>query len=229
MRIKKFIFKFKDYDRKETLVVSVELILNKKKQWKENEWDDNKHAMFAAKKALWKMKLIAQIKEMVRNKFFSSDSKFGDYKIVKKSVKKDCEIVNLNDKNDGEDVYRLTKMMYVKIIKLCRGTKPSDWHEVFDYPTKVHDLQFMLDSDEQSDSINLRELGKISYTLDDNENRKNTDRTNQNIFANMTNMAQTNTKNLGSMNVNQQGGKDYRDDYYKYKKAYLKLKADNNM
>lgn len=220
MRIKKFIFKFIDYDKKTSTLISMKVVCDKKLQWVHHH-DAEKKAMWAAKKTLFKEQLVHRLKEIIRQRFFPDvQEKFGDYVLSKECVKKECKLLNINqDKNSNEIVFRQTNMMFIKIMKFKRGNKPQNWHEILDYPVNVHSFLFKLESEENdSKNIELRELNRVSYTT----NQENSIQMDVNAEENPNNRAQS-----VANNSNQLGGKNYEKLYRKYKSRYLDLKSSN--
>jgi hypothetical protein len=198
MRVKKFIFKFKDYDSKRINVFCIELVCNKKVEWAVQH-DPEKKAMWAAKKALYKQKLMEHLKKMVREKMFPGEERFGDYVLCKDCIKKDCKLINMNEENgpNSQVILRETVMYMMKIMKFKRGRKPENWHEIFDYPVNSHHYVFRLKNEgDEMNSIDLEEINHYSYDYNNMMQQKE-----------------------------QMGGKNYESLYRKYKEKYMDLKS----
>jgi len=127
----------------------------------------------------------------------SSMSHMTDYKLVKECVHKECEKVNMNE-NAGAIKLRQTKLCEKYVCKFCRGEKPANWTNMFDYK-KVHkQIVFELKSN-INEEINLE---KIIFFIIPKEQVKNTDNTrsaSKTIVSNQNSATRSNVSNHNSV------------------------------
>ena len=148
MGVTKLCFKFLNYEVREWYVIEVWVHCSKVEQWTYNEKTElSDYIDWLSKHAEWEHKLKRAIKRQIRefhSAWFNGENNdynpFGDYRIIKKVIKKECAIVNMNAHTGNEPfIFREIEGMEIIKMKFERGSKPVDfdWPIIFNWPKNV--------------------------------------------------------------------------------------------
>jgi len=168
MRMHKFIFKFIDNETPQCWMIEVDIHCGKHKklEWRIDPEHEGEHLEWMKKHVEWEHNLKKAVCQEIKKLYFVADVNapgFGDYTLVKKCVKKEGKMVNMDAANmDPRDIL-LRKIMWHEcvIMKFCRGPipTPQNWTKIFDYPKKHSYHKFNLETDiNDPGAIMLRDL-----------------------------------------------------------------------
>lgn len=158
MKVRCFVFKLVDHERKETRVIDVTVFDNKVSEWPHTE-EEEEHIKWKVKHWLWEKNLKKHVKELVFSKHFSGGHKFGDYRICKKCTKKEFVKVNLNTEPSQPFLERVVKGVEVCKVTLERGNKPKNWQDVLNYPKVCEHYSYLLESKSTVEDVRLLQVG----------------------------------------------------------------------
>lgn len=208
MKVRIFLFKFIDHDNKKILKVEASVRSSLYIEWTEEENDIEGYVEWMSKHARWEYTLKKEIKKQISQRYFgNTDGKFNDYRISKRKIKKESDMVNMS-KNDKEVRFRETMLMEKWVFKYSKGTKPAEWTDVFDYACTHQHIEFFLKGDDSTNEINLTVLadkinipqeGVKRFNGSDSANARNTASTNM-TSANLASARNAST-NMASANM----------------------------
>lgn len=183
MKTRVFVLKFVDHDNKQIMEISIIVHSTKVSEWSMNENDMESMIQWKAKHFKWEHILKKEIKKIVKNHYFNGSNEFNGYTFVKEMYKHEGEKVNMSDKPSegmylGEKisnlVFRQVKHMELLVMKFNKGKKDQNWKEMYNYPVANYVHNFLLNSDENNDNIQLSELTAPFVLKQDQFNGENT-------------------------------------------------------
>lgn len=197
MKERCFVFQLVDHDTKTVKVIEAVVYDNKTMEWLHTE-NTEEYAKWLTKHILWEKQLKKHVKLMILRSYIGDavvnqkGGRIGDYRVVKKTTRKEYSKINMNKNPTDPFLERTVKYQEKYITKLERGQKSVEWPESLRYPHTFEHYMFLLESPELDNNIKLTEVcGKVSIkeveqkaikTSNQNtEQKKNTEKNEQSI------------------------------------------------
>jgi hypothetical protein len=155
MKVRIFIFKLVDHDSQTIRKIEIVIHSSNITEWTQKEDDIEGHIGWVVEHARWEMLLKKKVKSILREKIVKS---LDDYRIKKEKLFKEKENINLNgDQPTKEHHLRTIKLVEKCMIKCVKGTKPSNWLDIFNYKM-IHEQYNYTLNDNMQEEISLSPL-----------------------------------------------------------------------
>lgn len=220
MKERCFVFKLVDHDKQIMKIIDVTIYDNKVMEWLHTE-NNEEYAQWLTQHILWEKKLKKHVKHVIVHQHIEKaiqnqlGGNFGDFRLVKKAIRKEYVKVNMNKNADEPFLERKVKYMEKYITKLERGQKTIDWPETLRYPKTSEYYSYLLESNELDDNIKITSLAQKFILNEVNVNHVQSSRVNaKNSLTSVENSVNkkiivSNSRNPIILGNVQTGGKKY--------------------
>lgn len=154
-RVKKFELKFIDHEHKKKLCVEIIIHSVGTIEWDENDNNDEQYIAWLTYHGKKEMNLKKQVINFVATKYLGGNA-FGpdnNYKLVKVNTSKQSNMINMGNGVNGNGIRKMREIKCIdcKMMKFMKGTMPSDWRVIFNYPKQHFIHEYIVKGDEEID------------------------------------------------------------------------------